>query len=498
MVDSLRELWLRGLAFNPAAPSDLLIRLLDQGGEIGLEMCQERALPDAVIDAALSHPAVAVRGALARNLHIDPMRLIPLATDRSSLVRAYLARGNDSTLDWGPQMLRRIRPLPDDILIALLTAKEPAEDGILSINDILGELAASRHHTPVFEASLAGREQPELRIRATWHWEKLTPQERVRLLDDPDPAVREAAREHSWTLDPERVEARLSSYRPRNRAFIYRSYALSQALVEQCFADGWEEELTHNPHAPASALARLAHHPDAWIRARIALRPDLEPDLIPVLAADADEKVRLCARLRSFCGTWVEYETLLDATEHGANCTCPFTEPARRPSSDWYAACAASQEPVLRRAAARWPALPGPLVTQLAQDTDEQVRIRLACYHPHAPSQLLLDVFLTRPSHRPHLLTLPHFPTTGLAHLIDDPAPEVRVLAAADPALATPPVHDPDDHVRRAASANPGLPPHILETLLSDPRTAQGAATNPALTTSRMHALLDDCLHAGE
>ncbi|MER5890873.1 hypothetical protein ABT160_44240 [Streptomyces sp. NPDC001941] len=495
MVDSLRELWLRGLAFNPAAPSDLLILLLDQGGEVGLEMCKDRALPDAVIDAALSHPAVAVRGALARNLRIDPVRLTPLATDRSGLVRARLAGGINTGFE-RDRMVRWVRPLPDDILVTLLTAQEAGEDGMVDTNDILWELESSRQIPPSFEASLAGREHPELRIRATRYWGSLTPEEQAGLLDDPDPAVREAARESSWVLDAERVEARLSSYRPHNRGFIYSSCALTPALVEQCFTDGMEDQLTLNPHAPADALARLAHHPEARIRARIALRPDLGPDLVAELAADSDEDVRLCARLHAFSHTWVEYAMLREAVEHGPNCACPFAEPARRPSADWYAACASSGEPALRRAAASWPGLPDPLVAELALDEDEEVRIRLACYHPEAPSQLLLDVFLARPAHRPHLLTLPHFPTTGLAHLIDDPDPEVRVLAAADPALATPPVDDPDDAVRRAAAANPGLAPHTLETLLGDPRTAEGAAANPALTLSRMHALIDDCFSA--
>ncbi|MGY4917425.1 hypothetical protein ACWD9K_19765 [Streptomyces sp. 900116325] len=57
MFDSLREPWLRGIAFNPAAPSDVLVRLLDRAaGEAGLLMCEGRDLPDAVIDAALRHP----------------------------------------------------------------------------------------------------------------------------------------------------------------------------------------------------------------------------------------------------------------------------------------------------------------------------------------------------------------------------------------------------------------------------------------------------------
>ncbi|MBP2587058.1 hypothetical protein J3A78_007536 [Streptomyces sp. PvR006] len=92
-------------------------------------------------------------------------------------------------------------------------------------------------------------------------------------------------------------------------------------------------------------------------------------------------------------------------------------------------------------------------------------------------------------------MDLPAFPRTGRAHLIDHPDPEVRALAAADPALAVPPVRDPDDSVCRAAATNPSLPPEALEDLLAGPRTAEGAAANPSLPVPRMHALLDHCLN---
>ncbi|MFV5995000.1 hypothetical protein ACNPQM_21700, partial [Streptomyces sp. NPDC056231] len=107
MSDSLHELWLRGIAFNPAAPSDVLIRLVDRAaGEAGLLMCAGRDLPDAVIDTALRHPLGEIRRALAVNQHVDPSRLAPLATDPSGVVRGWLARGSRS-------YSRRVRPLPD-------------------------------------------------------------------------------------------------------------------------------------------------------------------------------------------------------------------------------------------------------------------------------------------------------------------------------------------------------------------------------------------------
>ncbi|WP_314612563.1 hypothetical protein [Streptomyces stackebrandtii] len=496
MSDSLSEPWLRGVAFNPAAPSDVLIRLLDRAaGEAGLQMCEGRDLPDAVIDAALRHPDYVIRRALAQNRYVDPARLAPLATDPSGVVRGWLASGPRRYSRW-------VRPLPDGVLVTLLTAQDGGEDGKLTAKEIIGEIDSSRQIPLSFFRSLADREDPELRIQATWRWQSLTPAQRAALLDDPDPAVREAAHDRNWALDPERVEAILPSFGARN-GFVFATCALSPALVEQCFADGTMLPLARNRHTPAYALARLARHPDAEVRASVAARPDVGPELMAELREDPVEYVRMCARVHPVPRTWAECDVIDRIIGHGPDCTCPITEPfttshtepAVGPSPDWFAACAVSGEPVLRRVAASWPGLSAQLVETLARDDDEEVRIRLACHHPLAPPPLLLDVFVTRPVHRPHLAALPAFPRTGWAHLIGHPDPEVRTLAAADPALPDPPLEDPDASVRRAAATNPSLSPEALETLLADPCTAEGAAANPALSVPRLHALLDHCLN---
>ncbi|MFJ8885862.1 hypothetical protein ACIRJR_20965 [Streptomyces sp. NPDC102402] len=499
MSDSLCASWLRGIAFNPAAPPDVLERLMDRAaGEAGLLMCERRDLPDAVIDAAVRHPLEEIRRALAGNRHVDPSRLAPLATDRSGLVRARLAGGTR------PHP-RRVRPLPDDILVTLLTARDGGEDGKVSERDIVSELISSRQIPLFFFTAMAGHEHPGLRMRAAWEWQSLSAAQREALLHDPDAVVREAARESSWELDPDAVDARLPSI--RSLSSVLGRCVLSPALVEQCFADGTVHPLTWNPHTPADAVARLATHPEAKVRAMVAARPDVGPGLMAELREDPEEVVRASARLHPFRRTWAEYEAIRWIIEHGPDCTCPIAErssrpatephadPATGPSADWFAACAVSEERVLRRVAASWRGLPAELVETLAQDDDEEVRIRLACRHPLAPDHLLRDVFVTRPVHRPHLLTLPAFPRTGWAHLVEDPDPEVRALAAADPALPDPPVADPDASVRRAAAGNPVLSPEALEALLADPRTAEGAAANPALPVPRMHALLDHCLN---
>ncbi|MFF3014731.1 hypothetical protein [Streptomyces sp. NPDC057939] len=491
MSDSLRELWLRGLAFNEAAPADVLIRLLDEAaGEAGSLMCRGRDLPDAVTDAALRHPTERIRRALAHNLHVDPARLAPLASDPSGIVRAYFAGGVRGRL-----VPRWVRPLPDDVLATFLTAQEAGEDGKVSESDIVGELWYSRRVPRSFPRDMAGHDDPVLRLHATYQWTSLTAAQRDALLDDPDHAVRKAAREAGWVLDPEAVEARLPSEGARNRVFLLATCALSAAVVEQCFAEGEVYPPARNRHVPAGAVARLARHPDVEIRRLVATRPDLGPEAAE-LRQDPDEDVRMRARLQLVIRTWAECEAVRSVVDHGPDCTCPITEPPDEPSSDWYAACALSEEPVLRRVAASWPHLPAELVGTLALDDDEEVRIRLACHHPLAPPHILLDVFVTRPAHRPHLLTLPAFPRTGWTHLIGHPDPEVRALAAADPGLPEPPLQDSDDAVRRAAAANPTLTPETLETLLADPRTAEGAAANPSLPVPRMHALLDHCLNA--
>ncbi|MFF6778723.1 hypothetical protein ACFY8W_34960 [Streptomyces sp. NPDC012637] len=489
MSDSLHDPWLRGIAFNPAAPSDVLVRLVDEAaGEAGLLMCAGRDLPDAVIDAALHHPARGIRRALARNGYVDPARLAPLAADPSGIVRGALAGGPR------PHP-RSVRPLPDDILVTLMTARDGGEDGMLTEHEIVQELGCSRQIPLSFHRSLAGHERPGLRVIATYRWQSLTPAQREALLDDPDPAVREAAQKSSWELDPEAVEAKLPSIGSHGKPHVLGTCALSPGLVEQCFADGTVHPLTWNRHTPADAVTRLARHAEPKVREMVAARPDPGPDLVAELREDPDEGVRMRARLHPFPRTWAEYWAIHAVVGHGPDCVCPITEPATQPAPDWFAACAVSEEPVLRRVAASWPGLPAELVATLAQDDDEEVRIRLACHHPLAPPHLLVDVFVTRPVHRPHLLSLPAFPRTGLTHLVGHPDPDVRALAAADPALPEPPVADPDDAVRRAAVANPNLTPETLETLLDDPRTAEGAAANPSLPLPRMHALLDHCLN---
>ncbi|GLV92719.1 hypothetical protein Slala04_41730 [Streptomyces lavendulae subsp. lavendulae] len=67
------DLWLRGVAVNTGAPADVLLRLLDPAaGEGRRILCEERRLPDEVVDAVVAHPDPKVRRAFAGNPHVPP------------------------------------------------------------------------------------------------------------------------------------------------------------------------------------------------------------------------------------------------------------------------------------------------------------------------------------------------------------------------------------------------------------------------------------------
>jgi hypothetical protein len=97
---SLPELWLRGVAANPAAPSEVLLRpLAPQARAAWTVLCGERTLPPEVVEAVLAYPERPVRDAFARNRHAAPAQRGRLVDDPDSLVRAPWLR--DRARVWG-------------------------------------------------------------------------------------------------------------------------------------------------------------------------------------------------------------------------------------------------------------------------------------------------------------------------------------------------------------------------------------------------------------
>ncbi|MER7756298.1 hypothetical protein [Kitasatospora sp. NPDC097643] len=498
--------WLRGVAANPAAPSEVLLRLLTPQGRAGWRvLCEERGLPPEVVAAVVAHPEPAVRRAFARNRHVAPAQRGRLVHDPDARVRAALASGPR------PRSARA-EPLPDGVLETLLTARTADYDGeqLLTAGEIRQELHFSGQIPRSFWRRLPDHPNPELRAEARGLWLWLTPAQRDALLTDPDPAVREAARAENRVLDAAAMEADLPEQDCHHRGVLLINYAVSHAVAERCLAEQRDlRSLARNVHTPADIITRLARDPDPDVRARVAARADLDPALLAELARDPDGAVRTRARLQPLPRTWAQRDAIDRVIGCTTECVGPVDEMIVEPENGWYEACARSEHPVLRRVAATCARLPEELVHRLAADPDSDVRHLLACNHPLAPPAIVLDAFLARPRNRRYLRTLPRLPRTGLHHLLDHEDPEVRALAAADTALAQPPVHllsDPEPPVRRAAAANPLLPLHLLsslltgslvtdsflaDSLLADPDVAEGAAANPALPAERLHELLD-------
>ncbi|MFJ8017503.1 hypothetical protein [Streptomyces sp. NPDC096339] len=488
--EPLREHWLRGIAANPAAPADVLVRLLDPAArEVWTSLCEERDLPPAVVEAVLAHPERPVRRAFARNPHADPAQRGRLARDPDSLVR--------TTLAGGPRVRTgRIRPLPDDVLEVLLTAQDdPDGDGVVTADEIRQDLEFSRQIPLSFRRRLPEHPDPALRVHGTGPWDWLTPGQQEALLADPDPGVRGAARRSSRHLDAEAMEAELPERDGHHRGHLLMNCAVSRAVVEACLAGRRNlYELAYNRRTPADAVARLARDPDPEVRAAVAARADIAPALLAELAGDPDERVRTRARIHPLPRTWAQRDAVDHVVFHGSDCACPIVEGRLEQEGDWYSACARSEHEPMRRLAATYRLLPGELVELLAADPAPEVRHALARHHPLAPPGIVLDTFLARPRQRPHLLTLPNLPRTGLGHLLDHKDAEVRALAAADLTLDEPPVRllsDPEALVRTAAAASLLLPAGLLASLLEDPGTAEGAAANPGLPAARLHELLD-------
>ncbi|MFB6691492.1 hypothetical protein ACFCX3_13250 [Streptomyces virginiae] len=483
------DLWLRGVAVNSGAPADVLLRLLDPAaGEARRILCEERPLPDEVVDAVVAHPDPKVRRAFAGNPHVPPAHRGRLVDDPHDLVRATVAGGPH------PRP-RRPLPLPDDVVITLLTAEERGTPQRVTVGEIVSELMSSWQVSASFRYRMRGHEHPAVRSLAADVWSLLTAEEQNGLLADPHPDVRSAAEYRLSAADPGAREAELPDH-GRVRWHILCNYALPDALVEAALADPESRWcLAGNRYTPADAVARLARDADPEVRLRVAARADLDPAVWAGLAEDPHEQVRTRARVQPLPRTPEQCLAVDHEMDEGAHdCACLILGSYTEPDPDWYRTCAESEEVVLRLVAATCPTLPADLVARLAQDPHEEVRHRLAVRHPLAPAATVLAAFVARPRQRAYLLVQSRVPRTGLSHLLDHEDPEVRALAAADPTLGRAPVEllaDPDDRVRRAAAANPLFTGEALEALLHDPATAEGAAANPGLPAPRLHALLD-------
>ncbi|MCT4355500.1 translation initiation factor 2 [Streptomyces sp. Je 1-79] len=474
---------LAGLALNPAAPVDILLRLL--GPEYATAwsaLCRyRRELPDEVVDAILSHPQPRVRAALARNPHVPGEVRGRVVDDEIWHVHVMLAGGPGE--DAWP------RHLPDHVIERMYATYD---------NQDLDALAFSRQVPFRFRLATATHPVAAIRRFGTGVWRHLPEERRAALLADPDPDVRASAERMLAHVtaedDAQEMERRLRAMPAGGHAYhhILVNCRLSRAVVDELLRERADDDLwclAHNYSTPPDAVAHVARVGDAKTRREVARREELPRGLVDLLARDPDPEVRTAVSVRPELTE--DERAAVDYVVPPLGDLQLGEDPYRAPLAH-----ARSAHPLLRRRVAHNPELPADVVALLAADDDLGVRVLLAQFHPAAPPELLLRCYLEYTGrYRDRLLDLPQFPAVGLGARFgtaDDPA--VRLLATldpeADPELADALTRDPDARVRAGAARNPALPRKRLLQLLEDEALSGEAAANPALPRETMYALL--------
>ncbi|MDL2075954.1 hypothetical protein QNN03_05825 [Streptomyces sp. GXMU-J15] len=448
-----------GLAANRSAPADVLLRIVpeDYDWDIVQRLTWRESLPDEVGEALVRHPVRLVRGAIADSWVASPE------------LKAKLLDGPESDailVACGAFPYRAtVEPMPDWAYERLLNHPRP---------DIRHETALSFHIPVHVLAPLATHEDPLLRMAACRRlWTELPEDVRAARLHDPDDRVRQAAALHVMHEDAEQtawlVETAKGGYEYQN---VLESGLLTRELAERLMAEDnyGLSLLALNPTLPSDLAARLAGHEDPRVRLAVSARPELTEEQ----RAAIDWKVRPEDRLTPL--QWVR---------------------RARHDVDVLRRCAHSGHTWLRRSAAVCVELPEDCVQLLAEDEDFAVRLLLAEFHPKAPPELLLDLYL----HGDHracamLVARPQFPSAGLAaRCANAESSRERALALRDPdaspALVERLSQDPSGWVRQAAAYDPRLPVRRIVELLDDPDVCQSAAANPSLPVAEMRALLD-------
>lgn len=450
-MDDHLDAAIRALAWNSATPGSVLLRLLKlDHRDVRRTITWRSGLPPEVVDAILADPDPWIRMDFADSATADAAQRARLIDDPSPKVLLALA--------FGPTPYRLpVEPLPDWAYERLL--KHPDER--ISCGTVESHLVPTR-----LLAGLADHPHPVLRAAACRAWEELPHATRESLLRDDDLKVRQAAALRVYREDADRtawlVES-LDGFWPGPE--VLRTGLLSRELAERMVAEPNPAAVAANPSLPPDLVRQLAVHPDPRVRLAVSARPELTE----AERAAVDYTVEPEARLDPLDWVW-------DARED--------VEVLRR--------CAASAHIWLRRSAAVCPALPPDMVELLAQDEDFAVRLLLGEFHPEAPPELLLDLYL-HGTHRAvaMLIAKPRFPSEGMAARFLD-SPDHRHLALRDPAL-TP--EDLDrlsrEGPRGLGARDPRLPQARIRELLADPETVGAVAGNPALPVEDMHRLLD-------
>ncbi|MFG3577759.1 hypothetical protein [Micromonospora chersina] len=332
----------------------------------------------------------------------------------------------------------------------------------------------------------------------------VTPEQRARLVEDPEPGVLRALAEGpdwflAWTWAPQPAlptwaYERLLERKPRLELVLADCPWLPQDLRARLWPPG-------SPPAPADEPPLERREAEAQAGAdnestRVAAAdPRLPADLVARLAVDPSPAVRLAVSMRPELSeeqrAAIDYHVGRDDRIRPARWATDTRDPEiqRR--------CGFSAHIGLRRSAACNPHLTPDLIAALATDDDFAVRLLLCEHHPNVASETVLNTYLEATTMtRGRLLHHPSFQRVGLARLADSPDPQARALVALDPEAAPKLIerlsNDPHPMVREWMAGDPRLSPRRVLELFDDPATAGAAAANPHLPVPVMHSVLTD------
>ncbi|MEU2415877.1 hypothetical protein ABZ736_31595 [Streptomyces sp. NPDC013099] len=463
---------LLGLAGNPSAPPEALVRLAAANIDRN-ELARRRDLPAQAAVILADDKDANLRSELAANPNLPAEVQIVLARDVDAQVRGRLAEGAEYFTTVGVHARRFPGPLSDDVYELLARDPEPKVRRALAFNRHLPDDIRARmlDDDDARTAAIAAAEwnpAPTARIsellsRATGAFGR----ELLLLrLDGPLPA--EAARGMLADID--------SSTDPANSAGLLRQIAATAVLD----ADLTGRFLTDQPLRAAVAanptpypehVAALAHHPDNQVRAAVVARRGLDPALRESVSVEYDDRSS---------GNAVEWLLTED-----------MSEPDQL-------AFARSRHQVFRKTLAMRTDLSDEAVGILSADESFAVRLFVCERQPNAPGWLLAHIAAGWKSYsRWDMLAHKNFPADAATALARSDDPHDRVVAAAHPGLPFETIEallaDDTDYVRRRAATNPSLPTDRLMTLLEadEPAVFSGAAANRTLLVVTMHQVLD-------